>query len=165
MKDVTKIYCDGGVIGQNPSDVGGTWAYILLNKDEWPVLKGSGVVTPGNMNPYVITNNYTELIAAVLALELMEDGWDGVLHTDSNVTRCRLVNKNAAMNGIPESLQLRVQDVLARLGRFSVVLLSGHPTEAQLRAGKGKGGRPVSKWNVLCDEACTAAAVKHRRTI
>ena len=105
MKDVVSIFVDGGVIGMNPSGEGGTWAFILLDKNEYPVLRGSGVVTPGGVNPPTITNNLTELTAAVMALELMDDGWAGVLHTDSNVTRCRLVSKTAAMNGIPEALQ------------------------------------------------------------
>ena len=34
------------------------------------------------------------------------------------------------------------------------VLLSGHPTKAQLALGIGKGGRPVSEHNVWCDHEC-----------
>ena len=107
-----------------------------------------------------ISNNYTELMAAVMALTTMPDGWDGELLTDSNITRCRLVNASPAMNGIPVDFQERLHALKRRLGKFTVTLLQGHPTEAELAKGVGKSGRPVSPWNVLCDEMCTAEAVR-----
>jgi hypothetical protein len=49
-----------------------------------------------------------------------------------------------------------------RLGTVVPVLLDGHPTQAQLAAGVGKRGHPVSAHNVACDRACTAQANRVR---
>jgi hypothetical protein len=159
------IYADGGVIGVNPSAEGGTWAYLHLNPEGTePTLRMSGVCVPELEGMPTISNNYTELYAAVAALEAAPDGWEGRLHTDSHVTRCRLVNVRPGMAGIPDELRDRL---FAQRARFKltpdrVVLLDGHPTRAQLESGVGKRGNPVSRWNVACDEACNRAARDYR---
>jgi len=165
----TAAYCDGGVIGSNPSSLGGTWAVVLLDAAGEPYVTASGVVTPEQIaGRPLITNNYTELLAAVEAMERLPEAWTGTLHTDSNVTRCLIVNKRPSMAGIPEDLQRRLAAAKSRLGGawtpgedrrgatggICVVLLNGHPTKAELAAGIGKRGLPTSKWNVLCDKMC-----------
>ena len=40
-----KLYCDGGVIGKNPSLIGGTWAYLTLVNNQL-IYKEKGSVTP-----------------------------------------------------------------------------------------------------------------------
>lgn len=158
------LYCDGGIIGANPSAVGGTWAFVVVDPDEnRPLHSSSGVVTPEDAGLPTVTNNYTELRAALEALDEVKDGWAGKLYTDSNVTRCRLTNPRAALKGIPEYMEIWLYETRSRLGAFTVVLLSGHPTQKQLEEGKGSGGRPVSEWNVLCDQMCTAEASRYRR--
>lgn len=159
-----RLYCDGGVIGRNPSPHGGTWAFYYLiggNDDDPTFLKQSSLVTPDMAGLPMITNNYTELLAAVCGMEVLPGGWDGTIYTDSHVTLCRLVNPGAGMKGIPDDLQARLAACKARLGDFRCVLLDGHPTTAQLAAGKGKRGNPVSKWNVLCDKECTRIAKEY----
>lgn len=159
---VVSVYADGGVVGRNPSPKGGTWAYLHLDAGGNMVANRCGVVTPerDGAGLATISNNFTELWAALLGLEALPDGWAGTLYTDSEVTRGRLVNARPSFTNIPECVQERVVRVKARLGPFTAVLLSGHPTQEQLARGTGKGGRPVSRWNVLCDQICTRLAAK-----
>lgn len=154
------VYADGGVITKNPSTYGGTWACIMVTQigdaDQFEL--HSGLVTPAQIGLPTVSNNYTELLACVESMERLPDRWDGVLHTDSNVTRIRLVYPRAKLNGIPNGLRERLADQRKRLGSFTVVLLSGHPTREQLRTGIGKHNLPVSRWNVECDKECNRLA-------
>lgn len=161
------LYADGGVIGRNPSPWGGTFAALLVdpfaNDGAGGILTlTSGIVTPADAGSGIaaITNNYTELLAAVRALDLAPSGWRGTLYTDSWVTLCRIVRPRAGFAGIPDALQAELRAVKARAGRFDVILLDGHPTLAQLAAGVGKRGNPVSKWNVECDRECGRLAAE-----
>jgi ribonuclease HI len=169
VNDVLRLYTDGGCIGKNPSTEGGTWAYVGVGPGSGCVdgiyIKGSGVVTPACIGLPAVTNNYTELFAAVRGMEKMADGWDGEVLTDSYVTLCRILkHRDGKMNGIPKDLQDRVAAFKKRLGKYRVTLLQGHPTDAELRAGFGASGRPVSRWNVMCDEMCNAAAATYKET-
>jgi ribonuclease HI len=151
------VYCDGGVIQVNPSPIGGTWAYVIVDQDGVEVRRAFGVVTPAEIGMPAVTNNFTEFFAALQAFYFLPKGWAGRLHTDSNVTRLRLIYPNAKMNGIPNPWQELLRYFRSHLGGFNVTLLDGHPTKAQLEKGVGKRGNPVSKWNVLCDKLCTEA--------
>lgn len=152
----TKIYCDGGVIGRNPSTVGGTWAYVLLEKDV-ELYKASGSITPADIGLPVVTNNVTELFAAVKALEMVPDKWSGHLITDSQVTLRRLMAKRPSLKGVPKCLVDMLWTQRNRAGRLFVQLVKGHPTIAQLAAQPHK----YSRWNVLCDKMCGVAARRH----
>lgn len=156
---IEQAYADGGVAGVNPSAIGGTWAWVHVSGGV-AVREASGAVTPAQAGLPRITNNLTELLACLHCLEALPDGWDGTLYTDSNVTRCRLVNDDPGMAGIPEDMQARAWDARLRLGRFKVVLLDGHPTQAQLASGVGKRGNPCSPWNVRADRLCGIEAKK-----
>jgi ribonuclease HI len=119
----------------------------------------SGLVLPEEVRLERITNNLTELLAAVRALEAMPDGWAGVLYTDSQITLFRVERrpgtaKRAGMAGIPPDLIARRDHVHNRLGPYQVALLGGHPTREELAAGKRREGMPCSPHNVACDEAC-----------
>lgn len=172
-------YCDGGVISSNPSRIGGTYAAVFVSKSGEQISSVSGTVTPAQAGLPAITNNYTELLAAVVAMELLPANWTGTLYTDSNVTRLRIVNAKPSMAGIPTDLQERLAHAKSRIGGawspgqdrngatggMCVVLLKGHPTKADLAAGEGARGEgkqslPVSKWNVLCDKLCGEEAAK-----
>jgi hypothetical protein len=48
------------------------------------------------------------------------------------------------------------------LGRLEPILLDGHPTQAQLKAGVGKRGNPVSRFNAWCDLECQRMAARFR---
>jgi ribonuclease HI len=154
LSEVHATYCDGGALKKNPSPLGGTWCYCHVDAAGNQLGAASGVVTPADVGLPAVTNNFTELLAAVLALESLPEGWAGTLYTDSNVTRCRLTGAKPRFNGIPLNLANRTLAVRRRLGDFRVVLLGGHPTKADLAAGRRKDGLPVSAWNVFCDERC-----------
>lgn len=180
-----EVFTDGGVIGRNPSELGGTWAYIMVPTSptfgihDWPeamqpyatwlkgrcVVRDSGVVAPSDIGLKFVSNNVTELWAAMEALERMPAGWGGNLCTDSGVTQCRLVNKSPSFRGIPADLRDRFWKARQRAGAFRVTLLSGHPTKAHLAAGIGKRGTPVSEWNVACDEECNRLARVSRSVV
>jgi ribonuclease HI len=158
---IVALYCDGGVIRVNPSPVGGTWAWIAVDAAGMRLGAASGVIPapPGG----TVSNNLSEFVAAVRALESVPPEWTGTLYTDSNVTRGRLMD-GWALNGLPPEWIARGAAALQRHTRagqrtFRAVLLQGHPTAADLAAGVGaKRGLPVSAYNVACDAECTKLA-------
>jgi ribonuclease HI len=159
---IASVYCDGGVIGRNPSPHGGTWAYCRIDQAGVRVDHASGYVfpvIPGN----TVSNNVSELYAAVRALESLPDGWTGTLYTDSHVTECRVNRpRKASMKGVPCGLVEDLENVVDRLGTITVVLLGGHPTKAELYAGMRKDGMLVSSHNVFCDHLCSKLALEFK---
>jgi len=163
-----QIFCDGGVIGPNPSSHGGTFAFCWVDSISQRKLKSAcGIIKPEHVKPWggpvllKITNNFSEAYAAVQALLSLPFGWNGVLFTDSLVTLYRLTTSDR-FNGIPD--WLRKQIIELRQGRrWQVELVSGHPTQIDLRRGCTKHGRLVSPWNVWCDKTCSRLAKEFLR--
>lgn len=157
-----ELYCDGGVIGRNPSIIGGTWAWCLI-RDGLVFRSACGVITPEDCKPHpgIVTNNITELYAAVQALEAMGEGWDGIIHTDSSITLQR-ITEGVSFANVPQSLRIRALAV--RRGRkYKTKLLAGHPTKEELVKGKARrNGNPVSIWNCWCDEQCQRLAKEYQ---
>lgn len=151
---ITAVYADGGVIGVNPSPIGGTWAYVHVDENGVVLARDSAVVTPRSSVP-LITNNLTEMIALVRALAALPAGWSGHVYSDSQITLGRLF-LGWKMNGIPPVLVKQGAEALERLDLPNIqwTLLDGHPTKAQLAIGRGKRGNPVSIHNVECDKEC-----------
>jgi len=164
MVEVAKVYADGGVVNVNPSRIGGTWAYVLVNGEGRTVREASGSITPAEVGLAKVSNNLTELLAVLMGLEQMPDGWAGTLYTDSFVTLCR-IRGGKKFAGIPESMRERTRVVRERLGAFFSVLLGGHPNKAELLLGKRKDGMPVSGYNVRCDGLCKAEAELLRQKV
>jgi ribonuclease HI len=156
---IVALYTDGGVIGRNPSTIGGTWAFCAVDESDNRVMQRSGVVFATAVR--FITNNHTEQIAIVKALEAMPAGWSGKLYTDSWVALVR-VFKNGKTRNLPRNIIDRTTAARQRLGEIEPVLLAGHPTKAEL-AGGVKGKLPVSQHNVWCDQQCRAEALKHKK--
>lgn len=150
-----RLYCDGGVLGKNPSSHGGTFAWVLVLEDK--ILSHDyGLVTPADVGIDKITNNLTELLAVLRGLEAMPPLWKGLLFTDSLVTLKRMTNGNKFTN-VPSFLAERAKK--CREGRkWKGVLLKGHPSKQDLRKGYTARGRPVSPWNVWCDRKCQEIA-------
>lgn len=161
MSDPVAVYSDGGVVNVNPSPIAGMWATCHVDADDTLVWSASGVVLADPDDDFLslVTNNQTEFRALLAGLEALPDGWSGTVYCDSLVT-IRRFRDDARVAGIPYDWRKRMAYVLGRLGALNYVLLDGHPTRAQLAAGVGKRGNPVSKWNVWCDEACTAEGRK-----
>jgi ribonuclease HI len=156
MSEAVAVYSDGGVVKVNPSPTGGMWAACHVDAVDNLVWSASGVVLADPDDEFLplVTNNQTEFRAMLAGLEALPDGWSGTVYADSLVT-IRRFRDDARVAGIPLEWRKRMAYVLGRLGTLTYVLLDGHPTRAQLAAGVGKRGNPVSRWNVWCDEACT----------
>lgn len=150
------LFCDGGCCGHNPSPIGVTWAWVLVQDDQI-VREDSGIIRTCAVCP-TVSNNVAEYAAAVQALESLPAGWNGYLCSDSQVTLGRLF-QGWQLKGISNAWAARATAALARLGHVEPVLLQGHPTKADLARGIGaKRNLPVSKWNALCDRRCQERA-------
>lgn len=159
---IVALYTDGGVIGKNPSTIGGTWAWCGVDENGEQVIHRGGVV-PCVGKP--ITNNHTEQIAITLALEAMPDGWSGTVYSDSQVALGR-VFKGWKEKNLPRNISERSTAAVKRLGKITPVLLQGHPTKADLLAGVGaKRGLPVSVHNQWCDEECGRQSRDYRMKV
>jgi ribonuclease HI len=149
---VTDVFCDGGVCVKNPSPHGGTWAWCHVTAAGEVAASASGTVTPAECGTPAVSNNQTEFLAALLALEALPAGWSGRVLSDSGVTIARF--QGARTRGLSDAWVSRMDAALARLGTLEWVLLGGHPTRADLGKGFRSDGKPVSKWNVHCDREC-----------
>lgn len=159
LDSTVALYTDGGCVRANPSKIGGTWAWCAVNAFGKRIAESSGFRPwlRGD-NPVGITNNFMELMAAVLALEAMPGGWSGTLYTDSSLTLHRLTTPNAPFRNIPIAWVRRAAAAVSDLGAFRVVLLSGHPTREELRQGFSVEGKHVSEHNRWADKECARLA-------
>lgn len=129
---MNELYTDGGVCGINPSPLGGAWAWRLV-VDGVVRVSTSALVRPGREVPGPVTNNQTEYLAVLDALESMPDGWSGRVCSDSRVTLGRVFQRWTT-KGLPEAWIARMAVARARLGPLTFRRLDGHPTRAQLAA-------------------------------
>lgn len=152
---ITAVYADGGVIGRNPSPMGGTWAWCHVNAAGERITQGSGIVEPAGAGLPAITNNYTEMVALLNGLSAVPFGWHGVVYSDSQITLGRLF-WGWKWTNIPADVVHHARNMRRwiDLTACTPVLLDGHPTKAQLATGVGKRGGPVSEHNVWCDKEC-----------
>src|SRR6266542_3390205 len=133
---VTHVYADGGCILGNPSEHGGTWAYLHVNGPADQKVAGrSGLITTARFGA-LVTNNVTEFYAVLKALEALPDGWSGPIHSDSTCTITRWRGRPRWIDGIPYQWQRRMAVVKARLGELDWIHLAGHPTAEELERGR-----------------------------
>src|SRR6266540_3780282 len=154
---IKELYVDGGVIASNPSVIGGTHAIKLIHDDGYTW--GSSAAVSARVMGSMVTNNQTELLALLRGLQYLPDDWCGTVYSDSQVTLGRAF-MGWKWTHIPEWMHELYREQRRRLvnwDQIKYVLLDGHPTKAQLQAGIGKRGHPVSIHNVWCDKACTEA--------
>lgn len=155
FRPVARVYTDGGVIGPNPSERGGTWAFCYVDASDLMIQGWGGRVTPAEVGLPTITNNLTELLAMLFAYEALPDGWKGDVYTDSLITLRRFSAGATAFEGIPDDLVTRVVQQRTRIWQAKLTLLAGHPTRKHLAAGL-KNGYPVSKHNEWCNKRCNS---------
>lgn len=147
---VVELYCDGGLIKMNA--IGGTWAWCGVDKFGKIVVCGSGYMleTPTKK----VTNNTTEQVAIVKALEAMPPRWSGLVNSDSACALGHLMGSHFNSK-LPANVAERCAMAKLRAGDFKTRLLEGHPYEVDLLRGIGsKRGHPVSIYNVWCDDEC-----------
>lgn len=133
-----ELYTDGGIMGSNPSTVGGTWAWCWVDKQGNRIKGDKGIVTPKMVNMTTISNNFTELLATLKALQSVPKWWKGAIKTDSQVTWHRL-NKSKAFEGIPDEFRNAVLFVRENI-KYVPILVKGHSKEF-----------PHNEW---CDQQC-----------
>jgi len=163
MNKLFEVYTDGGVIGRNPSPVGGTWAFCFVEADQ-RVREESGVIPGDELSQ--ITNNMTELFAILKALEALPDGARAHVHSDSQVSLGRVFS-GWRLKNVPAYMRFMLERERARFKAFegfTVTLLEGHPSSSELARGFGEN-HPVSQHNVWCDHACTEAGRKFREEV
>lgn len=153
---IPEVYCDGGLVGPNPSPLGGVWAYCWVDSNGVRIHQASGLVEPEDLGVESITNNDMELLAALRVLKSLPPDWRGFLCTDSSVTISRLGRgeANAVIPWMGEVLQR-----FRRVDRgYHLRLLAGHATRKELNRGyRLKNKLPTSFHNQWCDEACNKA--------
>lgn len=154
---IHSIYVDGGVIGKNPSYKGGTWCWCHVNPEGERVNWKCGIITPDDLGLTVISNNITELMAAIRGLESVPKSWEGTIYTDSSCTLSRLTKSNS-FKGLPQWMIRRTVE-LRRNRKWDIKLVAGHPNPEELTQGfllnRKNTKRYVSEHNVFCDEQCT----------
>jgi ribonuclease HI len=161
LRRARNIYCDGGVFRPRRCEVG-SWAWVATDQDDDEVACQYGWMERGSSTPDGVTNNLTELTAAMAALVWMckaTPRWSGRLFSDSQITLGRL-SQGWRMKGVPDRWVERVAAVLETVGDVEFVHLKGHPKPADLDAGfmvSPTSGRtyPVSRHQVKCDSLCT----------
>lgn len=151
------VYADGGVIRVNPSPHGGTWAWCWVDAGGARIRSAAGLILPGDIGMETVSNNVSEFMALARSLRSLPDGWSGTVYSDSRVTLGRIF-EGWRDKGLPWHWIEAARRNLERLGAVRPVLLDGHPTKAQLAAGLGKRGNPVSEHNVFCDAECGRVA-------
>jgi hypothetical protein len=102
------------------------------------------------------------MIALTRGLLSLPEGWSGAVCSDSRLA-LGWVFWNFKHEQVPPVLYQKAHQARARLGRLTVIHLDGHPTAAQLLAGVGKRGNPVSEHNSWCDRECSRLADETRK--
>jgi ribonuclease HI len=167
-----QLYADGGVIDKNPSPIGGTWAWILVDSRNDQVLdRNYGVIIHTETIPMsedgTVTNNQTELFALLQGLSKLPIDALVEVRSDSNVSLGRLF-RGWQFSNIPWWMKTSLDMQISRLvnwNQFTYTLMDGHPTALQLRSGFGKRRNVTSKWNVACDALCHLAADEYKERI
>lgn len=159
------LYTDGGVIRHNPSSIGGTIAFCLV-EDGKIIEVFSDVVLPGQKytTPNTISNNLTEFLAICHGLMRLPNDWRGFVYSDSLVSIGRANGTFRSFDGIPYDLRVLFSNEKKRLNDFRSIgftLVGGHPTRNELASGRNKKGCIVSEYNVICDNACQKKAKEY----
>src|ERR1043166_547843 len=95
------LFADGGVILKNPSTIGGTWAYCLVDCEGQYVQQKSGILLPAQIKMSHVTNNVTELFALVKGILSLPEDWEGMVYSDSHVSLLRIF-RYGKLNNVPD---------------------------------------------------------------
>jgi hypothetical protein len=115
-----------------------------------------------NWSPRWVTNNMTEFMGLLTALEALPRGWSGMACSDSEITIGRFF-LGWHLRNIEKAWADRCRQIVSILGTVTPVRLDGHPTLKELSDGIGHRGHLVSRHNVWCDRECTALAAGWNR--
>lgn len=152
-----ELYTDAGIVIGSPSVWGGSWSWILVNHGAI-VSQDSGHLRPSHFGLETVENNLLETFALARGIAAMPNvfGMGGVVYCDNeNAIRRQLNPRTAKMKFVPDWLKDQLTTNAQRF-KLDIRLLGGHPTKAELAAGKREDGKVVSRWNVLADKMCQA---------
>jgi ribonuclease HI len=178
------LYCDGGVIGRNPSDIGGVWAWCLVDTLGALTMR-RGFLVPPTANQFAhnailfaveqqlmgtdihiehfpgsesvagrCSNNHTELYAMLDGMEHLPDGWEGSIVSDSIVTLRRMRGESLLD---PSQVPLALIERVGRANRRLGRVEFLHVKGHPSKAAMKAGyigDHPVSKHQVWCDHEC-----------
>lgn len=151
MSHIVAIYTDGATIGNNPSKLGGAWAWCAVDIHNDMIANDSGIVYAPKTR--IVTNNQIEQIAIVKALEAMPEGWSGIIYSDSMIAMGRVFKgfgKNPTNKNLPPNIIRRTLEAVARCGKLTAIHVKGH------------SGNIYNEW---CDEECSRLVRVARRNI
>lgn len=168
---ITAVYTDGGIIGPNPSRIGGAWAFVaIVDAEDGVVYERSGVIKPPDVWGHVaprqaalstIENNIAETIAILLALEALPEGWRGTFYGDNLNSIRRAREPRECKDAVPRFLRDRLV-IAAETRHVEFHLLGGHPTAVDVQRGCRIDGTPVSKWNARADKLCRMITAQYK---
>lgn len=81
---IQKLYVASGLIGSNPSMIGGLYAWRLVFEHQEPF--GAAAVIPMSVIGEPITNNQAEMLALLAGLEQVSEAFCGAIYSQSMVT-------------------------------------------------------------------------------
>lgn len=154
--EVKAIYTDGGVVGRNPSPIGGTFAWCHVDRHGLRLATNAGILKPEPALVHAISSNVMELYALIECLLALPAEWYGVVGCDSMITIGRVFD-SWQLAQIPNWLIARLGQALRHVDieKCKPVLLAGHPTQGELDVGFSKKRQlAVSIHNVWCDAEC-----------
>ncbi len=167
-----RLCTDGGLLSANPSDLGGSWAFVRVERDEM-ISHGAGWVRASEMPEGTVSSNQMEFLAVLRAFQSLSDGEIVVVISDSDVTLSRWTGDGRfGYAGIPDEWRRGMEWEIRRCGGLFWHQIAGHPSTARpskvdgltdLERGRkikkdGSAGLPVSKWNIEADRLCTEQA-------
>lgn len=170
-ESLPRLFTDGGLLSQNPSPLGGSWAWCRVERGS-VVAEGAGVIWAAEMPDRMVTSNQAEFYAVWQAFRALDDGEIIDVYLDSDVTLSRWYGDGRfGRKGIPAVWWDGMNAELRRHGGSNWHHLAGHPStrpnggdgKSDLERGyklrkDGSPGEPVSEWNVYVDRLCTLHA-------
>lgn len=154
ISKVSLISTDGGLIGAPGKAEGVTWAYVHVNKHGIVIKKESGY------DLRLKTSPQAESLALIKALEALPEGWSGTVEGDCEYSMHVVFNLWRDKKLDP---QLKERKNLLNIGDVKLRHVKGHPSKKDRARGHTKTGKPVSEYNVICDDLCNSAKLKVKK--
>jgi hypothetical protein len=154
----------------NPSLLGFTWAWVLVDEHDQLVRKQYGyevcpIVVDGRT--WACQTDLGEFYALMRALAHLPEGWSGEVATDNLLTIHRMFHQQPTRSIPPKWVKIAAKlraDLMGNGGLLVPIHLRGHPTRDQLLLGhdgtEGRPGIPVSRWNVEVDSLTRLARAR-----
>lgn len=161
--EIISAYSDAGIIGGEMPGL--TWAFCHVGANDNLIQIETGIMLCASLGVPKMNSALAETYAAMRALWPLPDGWEGTFYCD-NETAIGRIFWQWACDGVPPWLAESARAQGARLRIRQPILLGGHPiakTNDLENGFRARDGKPVSKWNVLCDKHCERLRIEFER--